>query len=154
MIRQKGWHTGIVHELMERWGVCRDTVYKHKRWSDRLARRHVKVEDIPTHKARQAELLDQATHLAMEKGDFASVGRLIKVQAEIIGTIAPVKVDARHTHEAVAILVTKDDQSGQQRLLSVGELQNRIATIEQKRVAIDVVGVTVENAAGEADDMP
>ena len=150
MIRVQGWHTGIVAECMSRWGVCRDAVYRYKRRTDQLARRHVKVEDIPTHKARQAELLDQATHAAMAKGDFASVARLVKTQAEIIGTIAPVKIDARVQHQSVVVLTTMDAETKEQRLLTADELRAE----RRKLTAIEADAVSVPPSVGEDNPQP
>ena len=155
IVRERGWHLGVVQELIERWKVNRSTVYSYKRRSDELTRRHIKPEDVATYKARQVQLLDDAARKALAAEDFASVARLVKTQAEIIGTIAPVKLDARLTVQAVQIPVVVGAAGEPPRALTVDELTERIEAESRRKAAIETTAVPV-GAPSQAneDDIP
>lgn len=63
------------------------------------------AEDIDTRKARQLAEIDEARRRAWADGDLANLARFIKLESDIFGTMASVKVDVRTWQDRVIDLL-------------------------------------------------
>ena len=134
VVRKRGWNLVVADDLARELGVDRRTIYRHRGRAQAWTQKHLSPQDIERWRLEQVVLLGDTAREARDKGDFAATARCIEIQAKIIGTIAPTKVDVTSTvsvvhSAAVARLST----------LSMDELRQ----MTEPRQIVDAVSVPV-----------
>jgi hypothetical protein len=72
-------------------------------------------------RAEQLQALSDISREARENRDYSAASRAIEVQAKIVGTISPIKVDARVSLEGAVVVIPEvlDAASGRPRVVEV-----------------------------------
>lgn len=97
VMRKKGWNVGVVNELALTLGCDRRAVYRLRNMAISWTRKHLRPTDIAAWRTQQVQALADISNEARENGDYGAAVRAIRTQAEILGTIAPTKVDVTST---------------------------------------------------------
>jgi len=96
VIENGGWNTIVCREIAETLGVHTGTVYDYWNQVKRFARRGMSA-DVATWRRQQVANLDNIQMEARKNKDYGSATRAIKVQAEILGTLAATNVNVTAT---------------------------------------------------------
>lgn len=91
-----GWNMQVALALADELDCHYTTVYGYWRKVKAFARRGV-TTDIDKWRRQQIATLDNVQMEARKNKDYSGAVRAIEVQAKIIGTIAPTKVDVSHS---------------------------------------------------------
>lgn len=136
VMRTRGWNAKIVEQIAEELGVDRRTVYRIRARALRWTQGQMRPADVENWRAQQVQALADTALEARQNGDYAAAAKCYDIQAKIVGTIAPTKVEVSgtvsHTHD-VAI--------GQVSRLSVDELR---ALADTQKPAIEATFAPVD----------
>lgn len=110
VVRTRGWNMAIADSLAEELGVHRRTVYRMKARAQRWTQNQLRPADLDKWRVEQVQFLADTALMARVEGDFTAAARCIDIQAKIIGTIAPTKVEVSGsysvTHQAAIARVS------------------------------------------------
>jgi hypothetical protein len=139
-MRTKGWNLAIVDALAEELNVDRATIYRCRSRAQRWTRDQLRPANIETWRVQQVQFLADTALEARKDKDYGAAARCIDIQAKIIGTIAPTKVDVTST--------TRLDVSP----AVVALVSERLALASSPRLeAIEAEAEVVGASAGESD---
>jgi hypothetical protein len=120
-VRQRGWSLALAHDLAEKWGCDERTVRRYWHRGRKWTQSSLAPGDLEMWRAEQLQALSDISREARENRDYSAASRAIEVQAKIVGTISPIKVDARVSLEGAVVVIPEvlDAASGRPRVVEV-----------------------------------
>lgn len=92
-MRTRGWNAKIVEDLARELDVDRRTVYRIRARARAWTQKQLRPADLDAWRVQQVQFLGETAIRAANAGEYRDAARCIDIQAKIIGTIAPTKVE-------------------------------------------------------------
>lgn len=143
VMRLEGWNLGIVDRLAEELGVDRATVYKLRRRAEQWTQGQMRPQDSENWRAKQMQALTETALEARKNKDYSAAVRAIEIQAKIVGTIAPTKVDVTHTAVVPANVASVVANMAPEQIRALTERR----VIEVESAPVGAVGSTDDESA-------
>lgn len=125
-VQDRGWSLAVARDLAVELNVSLATVYRYWEKCRIWTQRTIQVGDLEKWRAKQVSDLDRIRGKCEHAGDHDRAIRAIETQAKIIGTIAPVRVDARITGMVTHVPLTADLPRLLEEIVALGERRQAI----------------------------
>lgn len=140
VMRTRGWNATIVEQIAKDLGVDRRTVYRIRARALRWTRGQLRPDDVENWRAQQVQALADTALEARQSGDYAAAAKCYDIQAKIVGTIAPTKVDVTHTAVVPANVASVVANMAPEQIRALTE--RRVIEVESAPVGAVGVGST------------
>ena len=103
VVAERGYSVRVEADLMAELHCSARTIRRDWNLGRRMTQRAMDTANTEVFRAEQVQTLREIQRKAIAKGDFTAAARAVDIEAKIIGTIAPVKVDNRHSGTVIHV---------------------------------------------------
>lgn len=144
VVRERGWSLDTIQKLADDLDCDVRTIYRYWSKARRWTQATLATGDLKRWRTEQVVALAEVARLARDEKEYSAATRAIEVQAKIIGTIAPTKVEMSGMVAHVPVLPTvRDAETGERRGLTVDEIEAEVERLRRAALAVDATGIPV-----------